>query len=158
MKPPYRCDAKSYQDYYLHQAGSGYPVYAGSRVQKGHGLGSVFGGLFKAAMPLLKKGAKTLGREALRRRGARKERQTSRPVETENGRKRSGKQGHRIRRTSWRKDYKKTCERKRPQTSSDQTTEHIERHLRIRDGPRTPTIVRMHEIGVGFVWCTSYPD
>ena len=66
MKPPYHCDAKSYQDYYLHQAGSGYPVYAGSRVQKGHGLGSVFGGLFKAAMPLLKKGAKTLGREALR--------------------------------------------------------------------------------------------
>jgi hypothetical protein len=30
------------------------------------GLGSIFGGLFKAAMPLLKKGAKTLGREALK--------------------------------------------------------------------------------------------
>jgi hypothetical protein len=27
---------------------------------------SIFGGLFKAAMPLLKKGAKTLGREALK--------------------------------------------------------------------------------------------
>jgi hypothetical protein len=34
--------------------------------QRGHGLGSIFGGLFKAAMPLLKKGAKTLGREALK--------------------------------------------------------------------------------------------
>ena len=30
------------------------------------GLGSIFGGLFKAAMPLLKKGAKTLEREALK--------------------------------------------------------------------------------------------
>jgi hypothetical protein len=30
------------------------------------GLGSIFGGLFKAAMPLLKKGAKTPGREALK--------------------------------------------------------------------------------------------
>ena len=32
--------------------------------QRGYGLGSIFGGLFKAAMPLLKKGAKTLEREA----------------------------------------------------------------------------------------------
>jgi hypothetical protein len=53
-------------DYYIHQAGKGYPVFAGRRYQRGHGLGSIFGGLFKAAMPLLKKGAKTLGREALK--------------------------------------------------------------------------------------------
>jgi hypothetical protein len=44
----------------------GYPVFVGIRYQRGHGLGSIFGGLFKAAMPLLKKGAKTLGREALK--------------------------------------------------------------------------------------------
>jgi hypothetical protein len=31
-----------------------------------HGLGSIFGGLFKAAMSLLNKGAKTLEREALK--------------------------------------------------------------------------------------------
>jgi hypothetical protein len=37
-----------------------------STYQRGHGLGSIFGGLFKAAMPLLKKGAKTLEREALK--------------------------------------------------------------------------------------------
>jgi hypothetical protein len=48
------------------QAGKGYPVFAGRRYQRGHGLGSIFGGLFKAALPLLKKGAKTLGREALK--------------------------------------------------------------------------------------------
>jgi hypothetical protein len=34
--------------------------------QGGHELGSIFGGLFKAAMPLLKKGAKTLKRETLK--------------------------------------------------------------------------------------------
>jgi hypothetical protein len=53
-------------DYYIHQSGKGYPVFAGRRYQRGHGLGSIFGGLFKAAMPLLKNGAKTLGREALK--------------------------------------------------------------------------------------------
>jgi len=41
-------------------------VYVGTRFQRGHGLESIFGGLFKAAVPLLKKGAKTLGREALK--------------------------------------------------------------------------------------------
>jgi hypothetical protein len=44
----------------------GYPVFVGRRYQRGHVLGSIFGGLFKAAMPLLEKGAKTLGREALK--------------------------------------------------------------------------------------------
>ena len=66
MKARHYCDNKTYEDYYLHQAGGGYPVYAGSRYQRGHGLGSVFGGLFKAAAPLLKKGAQALGREALK--------------------------------------------------------------------------------------------
>ena len=66
MKPTHHHDTKAYHDYYIHQAGKGYPVFAGRRYQRGHGLGSIFGGLFKAAMPLLKKGAKTLEREALK--------------------------------------------------------------------------------------------
>ena len=66
MKPTHRYDTKAYHDYYIHQAGKGYPVFAGRRYQRGHGLGSIFGGLFKAAVPLLKKGAKTLEREALK--------------------------------------------------------------------------------------------
>jgi hypothetical protein len=66
MKPTHRYDTKAYQDYYIYQAGKGYPVFGGRRYQRGHGLGSIFGGLFKAAMPLLKKGTKTLGREALK--------------------------------------------------------------------------------------------
>jgi hypothetical protein len=66
MKPTHRYDTKAYHDYYIHQAGKGYSVFAGRRYQRGHGLGSIFGGLLKAAMPLLKKGAETLGREALK--------------------------------------------------------------------------------------------
>jgi hypothetical protein len=66
MKPTHHHDTKAYHDYYIHQAGKGYLMFAGRRYQRGHGLGSIFGGLFKAAMPLLKKGAKTLGREALK--------------------------------------------------------------------------------------------
>jgi hypothetical protein len=55
MRSTHRYDTKAYHDYYIHQAGKGYPVFAGRRYQRGHGLGSIFGGLFKAAMPLLKK-------------------------------------------------------------------------------------------------------
>jgi hypothetical protein len=66
MKPPYRSNGKYFQDYYLRKAGHGYPVITGGRFQRGHGMGSIFGGLFKAAMPLLKSGAKTLGRETLK--------------------------------------------------------------------------------------------
>jgi hypothetical protein len=66
MKQPHHCQAKAYHDYYLHQAGRGYPVYVGTRYQRGHGLGSIFGSLFKSVVPLLKRGAKTLGREAFK--------------------------------------------------------------------------------------------
>ena len=66
MKLTHHHDAKAYHDYYIHQAGKGYPVFAGRIYQRGHGLGSIFGGLFKTALPVLKKGAKTLGREALK--------------------------------------------------------------------------------------------
>jgi hypothetical protein len=66
MKPTHHHDTKAYHDYYIYQAGKGYPMFAGRRYQRGHGLGSIFGGLVKAAMPLLKKGAKTLGCEALK--------------------------------------------------------------------------------------------
>jgi hypothetical protein len=66
MKPTHRCDTKAYHDYYIYQAGKGYPVFAGRRYQRGHWLGSIFRGLFKAAISLLKKGTKTLEREALK--------------------------------------------------------------------------------------------
>jgi hypothetical protein len=36
MKPTHRYDTKAYHDYYIHQAGKGYPVFAGRRYQRGH--------------------------------------------------------------------------------------------------------------------------
>ncbi|KAK3932649.1 hypothetical protein KUF71_013723 [Frankliniella fusca] len=52
-------------EFYLHQAGGG-QYYAGSSYQKGHGIGSWLGGLFRTVLPLLKSGATAVGREAAR--------------------------------------------------------------------------------------------
>ncbi|KAK3929353.1 Putative uncharacterized transposon-derived protein [Frankliniella fusca] len=46
-------------------AGGG-QYYAGSSYQKGHGIGSWLGGLFRTVLPLLKSGATAVGREAAR--------------------------------------------------------------------------------------------
>ena len=48
------------------QVERGHPVFTGARTQRGCGLGGILGGLFRSAMSLIKQGAKTLGREALR--------------------------------------------------------------------------------------------
>ena len=56
-----------YEDYYMQQSGSGLPVYAGGRGQRGHGIGSILSGFFRSAVPFLKRGLKFLGRQALRR-------------------------------------------------------------------------------------------
>ena len=55
-----------YEQYYLNQIGSGMPVYRGSTgLQRGYGLGGLLGGLFRSAIPILKKGVMAVGREAL---------------------------------------------------------------------------------------------
>ena len=43
----------------------GINVYAGSQFQKGHGIGNVLSGLFRSALPLIKKGAASLGKTAI---------------------------------------------------------------------------------------------
>ena len=56
----------NYNDYYARQAGGALPYFAGAQYQRGHGLGSLFGGLFRSAMPLIKRGAVALGKGALK--------------------------------------------------------------------------------------------
>ena len=51
--------------YYVAQAGGDLPVYAG-RAMMGKGLGNVFGGLLRAAAPVLKKIGTTVGKWALK--------------------------------------------------------------------------------------------
>lgn len=55
-----------YEHYYSHQAGSGIGiVYKGVPHQRGHGIGSFLGGLFRSVFPLLSSGFRTVGKEAL---------------------------------------------------------------------------------------------
>ena len=65
MRVKYCCDAKAYENYYLSQVGHGMPYFAGARVQQGYGLGNLFSSIAKSVLPLVKKGAKTLGKQVL---------------------------------------------------------------------------------------------
>lgn len=60
----------SYFDVQTGGARTGYggisQVYIGSPHQRGHGIGSFLGGLFRSIIPLLKQGARAVGKEALR--------------------------------------------------------------------------------------------
>ena len=59
--------ADVYTDYYLNQAGSGFGnVYASGVYQKGHGVGSFLGGLFRCVFPLLRSGSSAIGSEILK--------------------------------------------------------------------------------------------
>lgn len=53
--------------YYMNQAGSGFgEFYSGPIYQRGYGIGSFLGGLFKTVLPLLKRGGIAVGKELLR--------------------------------------------------------------------------------------------
>ncbi len=59
-------DKKTYDDYYTRQTGAGaVPVFSGAMWQRGHGLGNLFAGLARAAVPLLGKFAGAVGKKAL---------------------------------------------------------------------------------------------
>ena len=61
----YCCNGAAVEQYYRNQVGTGLPVFRGNRVQRGHGLGSMFKGLLKSVVPLVKSGATSLGKKAL---------------------------------------------------------------------------------------------
>jgi len=42
------------------------PFYSGAQFQRGHGLGSIFASIGRAVLPLVKSGAKAVGREVLK--------------------------------------------------------------------------------------------
>lgn len=53
--------------YYSDQVGDGVGVvFEGSTIQRGSGVGNLLSGIFKSTLPLLKTGAKTIGKELLR--------------------------------------------------------------------------------------------
>lgn len=57
-------DVDLYTEYYLNQIGTGVgSIYTGPAYQKGYGVGSFLGGLFRAVYPLLAKSTKAIGSE-----------------------------------------------------------------------------------------------
>ena len=68
MKKLHAPNHKFYEQYYVDQAkqkGGNLPAFHGARFERGYGLGSIFKGLFRWAMPQLRQGAKVIGKNAL---------------------------------------------------------------------------------------------
>ena len=65
MSVPYVSCTKKFEEHYAGQIGEGIPHYRGVSYQKGYGIGGIFRRLFRAALPFLVKGGKTIGKEAL---------------------------------------------------------------------------------------------
>ena len=63
---PYVMDGKMYEHHYCSQAGHGLPVFIGGRNIRGGGLGSLFSGLARSLVPLVKSGGKALLKEGTR--------------------------------------------------------------------------------------------
>ena len=57
---------RQYGGYVQTGRGGDFPVFRGSRMQRGYGIGSILSGVLRTAIPFLKSGAKALGKEALR--------------------------------------------------------------------------------------------
>ena len=64
MRPRYCCNPQVYKDYYLSQTGKGF--FSGLQRQLGYGLGNIFASLGQSVLPLVKRGAKSIGKEVLK--------------------------------------------------------------------------------------------
>ena len=64
MRKPYAPNIDFYRSASKDQIGNGLPVYIGG--MRGNGLGNVLSGLFRTAIPLLKRGGKALLKEGAR--------------------------------------------------------------------------------------------
>jgi len=68
MKKIHTPNHKLYEEDYLNQAkqkGGSLPAFHGTRFQRGYGLGYIFKGLFRWAVPHLQQGSKMLGKKDL---------------------------------------------------------------------------------------------
>ena len=65
LLPLHEVDADSQYKCFYEQSGGSIPVFSGAKYQRGHGIGSILSGVMKMALPVLKKGALTLGKTTL---------------------------------------------------------------------------------------------
>ena len=69
MRRKFCCDASGqlYDDYYKRQSGGEMPVFSGRRHQRGHGIGSLLGGVFRRfVVPFVRDNAKKVGLNLLK--------------------------------------------------------------------------------------------
>lgn len=57
---------QEYRKIYNQYGAGSIPIFTGTKTQVGYGLGGMFGNLLKAALPVIKKGAISLGKTALK--------------------------------------------------------------------------------------------
>ena len=65
MRFVYCCNSASYEKYSLDQVDHG-QYFSGAVFQRGYGLGNIFASLEKAILPLVKSGAKAIGKQVLK--------------------------------------------------------------------------------------------
>lgn len=65
MKSRYCCNREAFKHYYQQQSGGDLNYFRGRRIQRGYGLGSLFRSFGKSVLPLISKGAKSLGKRLL---------------------------------------------------------------------------------------------
>ena len=164
MKQRHNPDARAYHEYYLNQAGRGYPVYVGTRYQRGHGLGSIFGSLFKSAVPLLKRGAKTLGREALKTGLNLASDVMEGQNVTQAAKSRLKSTGQSLLQKAiigmgppGERSIKRAAKRKNPDVVRRSYGTHRNTSS-VKNGSSTPKLFRMYKIRIGFVWSTIDSD
>ena len=138
MKQRHNPDARAYHEYYLNQAGRGYPVYIGTRFQRTW-TRKYFRKSVQINRSFIKERSQNFGKRSFENRSepsigrhGRTERHTSSQIQIEiNGTKLTPESfGHRG--TSRWTIYKTSCKTEKAQTSPDEATEHIERHLRLK--------------------------
>ena len=65
MHAKYCCDSQAYQNYCLNQVGHGLPYFSGAKYQQGYSLGNIFSSIAKTVLPLVKSGAKAIGKQVV---------------------------------------------------------------------------------------------
>ena len=67
MRHTYCCDTRAYDSYYQNLVGSGGTYFSGFQYQNGYrGLSGIFNAISKTVIPLIKSGAKAIGKPALK--------------------------------------------------------------------------------------------
>ena len=135
MKQPHHCQANAYHDYYLHQAGRGYPRVRWNTLSRRTWTRKYFRKSVQIGRSFIKERSQNFGSRSFENRSepsigrhGRTESYTSSQIQIEiNGTNLTPESHYRSGTSRWT-----SCKVEKAQTSSDEATEHIERHLRLQ--------------------------